>query len=145
MPVQTYLTRFVDLAIRLSGGAEVNYHDKKDFHLLGMRVANAIANNFLGLHVNQGQYDVRSQKGGDGIWGEVILHTDNLYVSFTLEMRGRFMYRSCASRHDFKGGQNRFMEYERLRVLGAAVGIIVSTAKTRIIETRPRTRLPSSI
>jgi hypothetical protein len=61
-------------------------------------------------------YEVRSNKGGPAITGEVILHTPTLYVQVSgFEVGGcHVMYRSCRGMTDYTGGRNRWMKLATL-------------------------------
>ena len=52
-------------------------------------------------------YDLRSNKGGIAVCGEITLHTDSLYVQISQSsMQGLdILYRSCDGRKDYTGGQ----------------------------------------
>lgn len=58
--------------------------------------------------------DIRSNKGGIAVSGEVTLHSDTLYLQFAQYFGGDIcLYRSCKSRKDFTGGQNHFFELQQ--------------------------------
>jgi hypothetical protein len=84
---------------------------KEAFHKKYKSKLRAIAK---ALGLLPGQYDVRSNKGGPAVLGEVILHTDTLYVSVGGLDAERFMFRSCNGRKDYSGGVNRWMSTDAL-------------------------------
>lgn len=99
----------------LSKAMGTNMADKDKFHRAAKRALNHIAKNLLGL--TKDQFEVRSNKGGPAVSGEVILHTDTLYVQVSKSLMGpgsEIMYRSCKGRKDYCGGQNHFIGVERL-------------------------------
>ena len=54
-------------------------------------------------------YDVRSNKGGIAVTGEVTLHADNLYVQVCDAWGGnhlQLLIRTCKGRKDYSGGIN---------------------------------------
>lgn len=54
-------------------------------------------------------YDLRSNKGGIAVSGEVTLHTDKLYVQVCQSFGGKeVMYRTCEGRKDYTGGPNNW-------------------------------------
>ena len=62
------------------------------------------------------QYDLRSNKGGIAVSGEVTLHTDSVYVQV-----GQFfhtplnvLYRTCKGRKDYSGGSNHYCTADAL-------------------------------
>jgi hypothetical protein len=85
--------------------------DKRNFHLVGSRVLRAIAGD-IGLEKDE--FEVRSNKGGVAVSGEVILHADNLYIQFYANGTGKFLYRRCKSRQDYCGETNYWFSFEEL-------------------------------
>ena len=64
------------------------------------------------LGLAPGTFDVRTNKGGDAVPGEVILHGDNLYLCLGTSMPGDTLVgfaRSCKGRKDYTGGVNRWL------------------------------------
>lgn len=58
-----------------------------------------------------GTYEIRSNKGGPAVSGEVTLHAEHLYVQLfeSCIRRGvSVMYRTCKGRTDYCGGTNHF-------------------------------------
>ena len=55
-------------------------------------------------------YDLRSNKAGIAVGGEVTLHTDIAYiqVSVDLDFVGGILYRRCNGRRDFTGERNHW-------------------------------------
>ena len=105
-----YLT---SAAVRLSNTLDLiqdGYGGPKDeFHRAAVKLLKAYARDVLGL--SDSQFDVRSNKGGDGVVGEVTLHTDSLYVQIHKPMCGdneAVLFRSCNGRSDYCGGRNRY-------------------------------------
>ena len=90
-------------------------HDfKARFHRVGKSVLRKVARD-IGL--DRAEYDIRSNKGGVAVLGEVTLHADGLYVvmggSF-FEQAGEVMYRTCRDRKDYSGGPNQWSTYDKL-------------------------------
>ena len=79
---------------------------KEAFHRKYKSKLRAIAK-ALGLTV--GTFDVRSNKGGPAVLGEVVLHSDTLYVSVGGLDATRVMFRGCKGRKDYTGGVNRWI------------------------------------
>lgn len=86
---------------------------KKDrFHKDGKVFLKSLAD-ALGLPMSS--YQIRSNKAGPAVSGEVTLHANHLYVqlSETCMRRGvSILYRSCASQVDYAGGTNHFANIE---------------------------------
>ena len=62
-------------------------------------------------------YDLRSNEGGIAVSGEVILHSDHLYVHASQPATGwdtGVMFRSCEGRRDYTGGRNHFVSLNLL-------------------------------
>jgi len=94
---------------------------KAFFHREGKRILNQIAQK-LGLQA--GEYSIRSNMGGIAVSGEVTLHADWIYIQFSQSSLGPdfgFMWRTCKHQKDYTGGPNRWMKWEELRDLDAAV------------------------
>ena len=84
---------------------------KEGFHRKYRKVLKEVAAQ-LGL----AEFNVRSNKGGPAITGEVILHAPTLYVQVSgFEVGGcNVMYRSCVGMKDYTGGRNRWMKLATL-------------------------------
>lgn len=115
---QKYLADFVNLVVNLD---LYNEGRKEVFHRNGKRILKEIATR-LGLPNKS--YDIRSNKGGIAVSGEVTLHGENIYISFAQHGTGSnsmgFMYRSCKGRKDFTGGANNWMKWRELMDLDIA-------------------------
>lgn len=82
---------------------------KRSFHRLAKSVAKSIAN---ALGFAKGTYSIRSNSGGRLVSGEVILHSESLYIEFSIDYPYReFLYRTCKGTTDYTGGPNHWMEY----------------------------------
>lgn len=90
------------LASRIQG-----HFMKEDFHRHGKKFLKNVAD---ALGLEKATFDVRSNKGGDAVSGEVTLHTDSLYVQmYGYGQNGvQIMYRTCEGRKDYHGGRNHF-------------------------------------
>lgn len=99
---------------------EYNYANKKAFHRLGHRVVQMIADD---LGMAPGTYEIRSCLGGIAVSGEIILHSESLYICMGVFCTGEhgFYYRSCQGTKDYSGGPNQWMKYEDLLDWGGAV------------------------
>ena len=63
-----------------------------------------------------GEGDVRSCVGGPAVLGEVVLHTDDLYVCLCVssDPEPLFYFRTCRGRLDYAGGTNNWYSFEKL-------------------------------
>jgi hypothetical protein len=69
------------------------------------------------LGLEGGAYDLRSNRGGIAVSGEVTLHSDRLYVQVSQSALGTdsgILFRSCEGRRDYTGGRNHFASLDRL-------------------------------
>lgn len=80
-------------------------HNKARFHSAGRALLAKLAQE---LHLTTDQRNIRSCKGGPAIMGEVILHTDEIYVQ--VHSHG-VMFRTCNGRKDYSGGHNNFASH----------------------------------
>lgn len=104
------LKELVELVTKL----DLAYEGKEKFHRLGKRVCRQIAD---AIGLQEGSFDIRSNKGGIAVSGEVTLHGEHIYIQLSQSCfgnRDRFMYRSCRDRRDYTGGPNRWMDWNDL-------------------------------
>lgn len=110
------LSTFEKHTIALSGLEGVDaYSDagaarKDTLHKAGRSWLRYVAMN-IGLM--PGTYDIRSNKGGIAVSGEVTLHGENIYVQLSESCLHRgvsVMYRTCNGRKDYTGGRNNFQK-----------------------------------
>ena len=74
------------------------------------------------LGVAPGSYDLRSNKAGIAVSGEVTLHHDQVYIQVGQSIISGGMdilIRSCSGRRDFSGGLNNFVPLAMLDDLPA--------------------------
>ncbi len=63
------------------------------------------------LGLPRGSTEIRSNKGGIAVSGEIILHHETLYLQVSQSsFGGGILYRSCKGRKDFCGGVNHFAD-----------------------------------
>lgn len=90
---------------------DVTYDDvaKKRFHDTARRRLRDLAK-ILGFE--PGSYDLRSNKAGPAVSGEITLHHDDVYIQVSQSLMGPgsgILYRTCNGRRDYTGGQNLYM------------------------------------
>lgn len=89
---------------------------KELFHKQGRTFLRNLAK---ALDLGPGQYDLRSNKGGIAVSGEVTLHSDRLYAQLYQSAIGptgvQLMYRSCDGRKDFCGHLNNFASMREMQ------------------------------
>lgn len=84
-----------------------NEDGKAAFHKEAKAVLRKVAK---ALKLAPSDYDLRSNKGGIAVSGEVTLHTDKLYITVEQSCGGgpAVMYRTCEGRKDYTGGPNNW-------------------------------------
>lgn len=103
---------FLEVATR---SVAYNAEAKEQFHRRGKALLKQIASD---LGYAKGSFDLRNNKAGIAVSGEVTLHTDDLYVQFSQSCVGGDMdilFRDCQHRRDYSGGRNQFMSFAYLR------------------------------
>lgn len=112
--------RFVEIAgTPVAGDADL----KAEFLRMGKQMAIRLA---VAMGLNEDGYDVRVNKAGPAVSGEVTLHTDRHYVQFGQSVPGSFMVRSCKGRKDYTGGRNHWVKWEDLRDVGRVAEFVLS-------------------
>jgi hypothetical protein len=79
---------------------------KDYFHLEGKKFLRDLAKE---IGIPAGTFDIRSNKGGIAVSGEVTLHSDTLYVQLhesAMRPGIDILFRSCKGRGDYTGNQN---------------------------------------
>jgi len=92
----------------MSQNLSYNHERKEVFHVEGKRVLLAVAKS-MGL--KRGDFDIRNNRAGIAVSGEVTLHTDRVYIQLSQPCYGRnneVLYRACEGRKDYTGGANNF-------------------------------------
>lgn len=82
---------------------------KKRFHLAACARLRKLA---AELGLQPGTFDIRSNKGGIAVSGEITLHHDRLYVQvsqFALRSGHGILIRTAEGRRDYTGGPNHFV------------------------------------
>lgn len=106
---QTEIKKIIRIGKTFSGYDETT---KSEFHRLGKKYLKRLASI---MELGAGEFTIRSNKGGIAVLGEVILHSNNLYIhvggSYGNE---RFYYRCVKGQRDFTGGANAWMPYDNL-------------------------------
>lgn len=103
-------------------------------HRSGKRLLLEIAG---ALELSSESYDIRSSKGGNGVMGEVILHSDHLYLMVHV-MTGelRVMYRTCKGPKDDSGGINYFVGVSELASATASERFIAKLKQMTSLSVR---------
>jgi hypothetical protein len=73
----------------------------------------------IALRLPPHAYDLRSNKAGIAVSGEVILHADHLYVQVSQPFGGfdsGILFRTCNGRKDYVGGPNNLASLDLLHM-----------------------------
>lgn len=82
---------------------------KDEFHTQGKAALVELAEE-LGL--TRLDYDLRSNKAGIAVSGEVTLHAERIYIQISQCFSGsNFLIRSCKGRKDYSGGVNNNVKF----------------------------------
>jgi hypothetical protein len=104
---------------------------KRRFHSLARAQLRTLATE---LRLPSGTYDIRSNKGGIAVSGEITLHHDCIYVQVSQFARTSghgILIRTCKGRSDFTGGRNHFVALALLNdipALAASVRAVTGIA-----------------
>jgi len=89
--------------------SDVGHARKQTLHSSGRAFLRRLA---ADLGLAPGSFDIRSNRAGIAVSGEVTLHAEWLYVQLGESCIGRggvsVLYRSCKGRKDYSGGQNHW-------------------------------------
>lgn len=109
-----------------------NEQQKRRFHTTArLRLKKLAAE----LHLPAGSYDVRSNKAGIAVSGEVTLHHTSAYIQvgqFGMSSGHGILIRTCKGRKDYTGGPNHFVALAMLDdipALAAAVRAITGVGR----------------
>lgn len=83
-------------------------HWKHEFHKTGKRQLRRLAR---ALNLTADRYEVRSNRGGVAVSGEVTLHADCIYIQISQSAMGQgneVLFRACDGLKDYTGKQNHF-------------------------------------
>lgn len=130
----------VAVLARFVQGNSFGYHpqNKSVFLHNTARLAERIAQD---LELAPGSYDIRTNRGGIAVSGDVHLQSNSLYVSFTADSEfcgaKRFMFRRCRSRKDYVGLQNRWVDWMDLATAGGYNAALEDMRRTmaEVVET----------
>lgn len=89
-------------------------HAKRLFH---SRARSQLRRLATALDLSPGSYDLRSNRAGIAVSGEITLHTEHLYVQASQSVMGRdngILFRTCKGRKDYVGGPNNFASLDLL-------------------------------
>jgi len=108
-------TKLAELMAAPLNGYSQEAHDRKErFHKEGKLVMRRLAE---ALGLARGTFDIRSNKAGMAVSGEVTLHSDRYYVQAGKTCRGprgNVLFRLCDGRKDYCGKTNNFATADEL-------------------------------
>lgn len=91
---------------QLCSKSEYDYENKKAYHAMGRMILKRLADT---MRLQKGEFTVRSCEGGIAVPGEIILHSDHLYIMIRpspTSPGASIMYRTCKGQKDYFGGNN---------------------------------------
>ena len=103
---------------------------KQRFHATARRRLRRLA---TALGFAPGSFDLRSNRGGIAVSGEITLHHDDVYVQVCQPATGAdagILIRTCQGRRDYTGGRNHFAPLRLLddeAALAAHVRAVLAT------------------
>lgn len=95
-------------------GVSYDADAKATFHAEGRKAIKRLA---ASLGLARGSHQVRSCQGGIAVAGEIILHSDQIYVQLSIGLMGRghdVMFRRVEGRNDYTGGPNHWASIDEL-------------------------------
>ncbi|MEW8139537.1 MAG: hypothetical protein AB2761_20940 [Candidatus Thiodiazotropha endolucinida] len=105
---------------------------KDAFHQEGKKVFRHLAK-LMGIKPDD--YDVRSNKAGIAVSGEVTLHTASVYVQLSqpvVDGEHVLLMRSCQGRDDYTGGMNHFAPAEALQDLNRLAVYLEGVSRNQV-------------
>lgn len=105
---------------------------KRHFHATARSRLKKLAS---ALDLSPGTYDIRSNKAGIAVSGEITLHHERVYIQvgqFGFSSGHGILIRTCKGRKDFTGGPNHFLPLSRLEdipALAAAIHAITGVGR----------------
>jgi hypothetical protein len=108
---------------------------KRRFHITARSRLKKLA---AELHLPAGSYEVRSNKAGIAVAGEITLHHDRAYIQvgqFGVSSGHGILIRTCKDRKDYTGGANHFVALAMLDdipALAAAVRAITGVGRVAV-------------
>jgi len=85
-----------------------SHEDKERFHRVAKRQLKQLARE---MGFPAGSFDLRSNKGGPAVSGEITLHHEDIYIQASNPGRRQetgLLIRTCKGRKDYTGGRNHF-------------------------------------
>jgi hypothetical protein len=111
-------TRGIKMSLHRSFNLEIpvayNEDRKMRFHNVARTKLRFLAE---ALALPKGSYDIRSNKGGIAVSGEITLHAESIYVQISQSCLGGGMgilIRTCEGRKDYMGGRNHWLPLSAL-------------------------------
>ena len=98
------------------------------------------------LRLSPGSYEVRSNKGGIAVSGEITLHHDHFYLQvsqFGLSSGHGILIRTCEGRKDYTGGPNHFVGLRLLDDIPGLVAVVHATTGIGCDAVSPKDCQPS--
>jgi hypothetical protein len=91
---------------------------KETFHRFGKKLLREVAKN---LNLVKGRYEIRSNRGGIAVSGEITLHSENIYIQLSKSITRNDMcilVRKVRGMKDYVGGANQYYSFNQLEKQG---------------------------
>lgn len=126
------IKQIIDIAHTFQG---YDSEPKATFHRLAKKYLEEIARL---MKLTPGTYEVRTNKAGVAVLGEVTLHSETIYVQFGGSIpHMQFYYRTVKGRKDFTGGTNTWMHYTRLEEMQEVADALSAHIRRNLPRTTP--------
>jgi len=110
-----------------------NEAQKRTFHATAQSRLRQLA--MIELQLEPSSFDIRSNKAGIAVSGEITLHHENVYVQVSQPFGGfdsGILIRTCNGRRDYTGGHNHFAPLtllDDITALAARVRVVMGVEK----------------
>jgi hypothetical protein len=120
----------------LSDDLSYNESGKKAFHSEGKRLLKLLA---AEMGLQPADYNISSSLGGIAVPGDVILHTDHLYISVSQRCKHNhtaILYRTCSGRKDYCGHHNCYANITSLSPQNLPAFAVLLVAKVNQLNAK---------
>ncbi len=112
-----------------------NEAQKRSFHGTVQSRLRVLA--IIELQLEPSTFDVRSNKGGIAVSGEITLHHEHVYVQVSQPCGGNIdtgiLIRTCNGRRDYTGGANHFASLTLLDDVPALAARVNAVMRTKVV------------
>lgn len=133
-PSVTRIKKLVRL-LKTPGSLSYNHENKEFFLRAGADLLRYVA---VRMGLQPDQYEVRTNRGGIAVSGEVTLHADHVYFQLSQSCTGntRQLVRGCRSMKDYTGDANQWFLLHDLLDYGVLIPSLMFVRKTAMEAAR---------